>query len=459
MRFRALVTATAALLSSTTTAIELNIQSDDSIKNAASEIAHDMMTWYIGNQTGQTPGILVPVDVYYWWLAGAMMGTLIDYWYYTGDDSYNDIVTEAILWQASDTRDFMPPNQTKTEGNDDQAFWGFTAMTAAEYKFPNPPSDQPQWLELAQGTWNSQQLRWDTGYCGGGLRWQIFPWNTGYDYKNTPSNAGFINLGARLYAYTDNETYAEWTEKVWDWLVETDLITDETNPPAWRILDGSWIRDNCTITSPIQWSYNIGMLLNAAAVMWNATGDAKWEERVNGIWSATGPFFHDQIMFEAACEKRGNCNTDQLSFKAYLSRFLAASTKWMPQLYDSVSPYLAASAQAAASQCTGTIGGLVGSACGFEWSEAPTWDGTYGFGQQMDALEVVLSQLIQGADHPVTAKKGGISKGDPSAGTGGDGTVSSVPMREITTGDKAGAGVLTAAVLVAWVGGAWWMVS
>lgn len=36
----------------------------------------------------------------------------------------------------------------------------------------------------------------------------------GYNYKHTPTNAAFINLGARLYAYTGNETYAEWTVKV-----------------------------------------------------------------------------------------------------------------------------------------------------------------------------------------------------------------------------------------------------
>lgn len=94
----------------------------------------------------------------------------------------------------------MPPNQTKDEGNDDQVFWGFSCMTAAEYKFPNPPDDEPQWLALAQGVWNSQQLRWNAQTCGGGLNWQIFQFNNGYDYKNSPSNAGFLNLGARLYA-------------------------------------------------------------------------------------------------------------------------------------------------------------------------------------------------------------------------------------------------------------------
>ena len=97
------------------------------------------------------------------------MSALMDYYYYTGDDTYNDIVIQGMTFQASPTQNFMPPNQTTTEGNDDQVFWGFAAMTASEYKFPNPPADQPQWLALAQGVWNSQQLRWDTASCNGGL--------------------------------------------------------------------------------------------------------------------------------------------------------------------------------------------------------------------------------------------------------------------------------------------------
>ena len=186
-------------------AVRLDVSDPDSIKAAASTISHSMMQWYVGNQTGQIPGML-PAP-YYWWEAGAVMGTLIDYWYYTGDPTYNKVVTQALQFQSSPTRNFMPENQTNTEGNDDQAFWAFACMTAAEYKFPNPSADQPQWLEMAQGVWNSQQLRWDTDDCAGGLRWQIFIWNNGYNYKNSPSNAGFINLGARLATYTGKRIF------------------------------------------------------------------------------------------------------------------------------------------------------------------------------------------------------------------------------------------------------------
>ena len=77
----------------------------------------------------------------------------------------------------------------------------------------------------------------------------------------------------------------------------------------------------------------------------------------------------------------------------------------------------------------------------------------------MNALEVVQANLIAGAYSPVTAKTGGISHGNPSAGTTGD-TAPDAPesMREITTGDKAGAGILTAFVLIVMLGAAWWVI-
>jgi mannan endo-1,6-alpha-mannosidase len=148
-----------------------------SIKSASSTIAHGMMRWYTGNQTGQIPGLLP--GPYYWWEAGAMFGSLIDYWYYTGDPSYNNVVMQAMLFQVGDRNNYMPSNQSNSLGNDDQAFWAMAAMSAAELKFPNPPQDKPQWLALAQAVFNSQALRWDTTTCGGGLRWQIFTFNNG----------------------------------------------------------------------------------------------------------------------------------------------------------------------------------------------------------------------------------------------------------------------------------------
>lgn len=44
-----------------------------------------------------------------------MFDQMIHYWYYTGDTTYNKVVTQGLLAQTSDDKDFMPINQTKTE--------------------------------------------------------------------------------------------------------------------------------------------------------------------------------------------------------------------------------------------------------------------------------------------------------------------------------------------------------
>ena len=71
------------------------------------------MSYYKGNESGQTIGLLP--QPYYWWEAGAMFGELVEYWSATGDSSYNNITTQALLFQAAATNDYMPQNQTKTE--------------------------------------------------------------------------------------------------------------------------------------------------------------------------------------------------------------------------------------------------------------------------------------------------------------------------------------------------------
>ena len=196
-----------------------------------------------------------------------MFGALIDYWYYTGDDQYNDITTQALLHQAGPNADYMPQNQTRTLGNDDQAFWALAAMSAAEANFPNPPADGPQWLALAQAVMNSQIPRWDESSCGGGLRWQIFSFNRGYDYKNTISNGCFFNIGMRLARYTGNTTYSDWARRSWDWIGAVGLM--EKTPDGYHFYDGSDEKLNCTDQNHIQWSYNAGVYMYGAAVAYN----------------------------------------------------------------------------------------------------------------------------------------------------------------------------------------------
>lgn len=423
-------------------AYTLDLGSTGSLKSVASSMTDDMMSFYEGHKPGGTPGLL-PLP-YYWWEAGALMGALVDYWYYTGDTKWNEITQEGLLFQVGPNNDYMPPNQTRTEGNDDQGFWGMAAMTAAEYKFQNPPDDKQQWLALAQAVFNTQAARWDETECGGGLRWQIFTWNNGYDYKNSISQACFFNIAARLARYTGNQSYAEWADKTWDWMEATKLLQPET----YYVFDGAHTT-NCSDITPYQWTYNAGAFLLGAAAMYNcSTGRAQevWRERVDGLLNGTMVFFtgdNSDVMTEVACEPVNMCDLDQQSFKAYLSRWMAATTKWAPWTYRRIKPLLAASATAAASTCTG---GANGRMCGLKWTNHSRFDGSMGVGQQMAAMEVVLANMIEGAPAPVTEKSGGTSTGDPGAGGSDMGRTDPFSVAAVTpvsTAGKAGAYILT----------------
>lgn len=66
----AAVAALSTLAGQVNAAIVLDLNSDQSIRNAAATAAYDMMKYYTGNNTGDTPGNLP--DPYYWWECGAM---------------------------------------------------------------------------------------------------------------------------------------------------------------------------------------------------------------------------------------------------------------------------------------------------------------------------------------------------------------------------------------------------
>jgi mannan endo-1,6-alpha-mannosidase len=167
-----------------------------------------------------------------------------------------------------------------------------------------------------------------------------------------------------------------------------------------------------------------------------------------------------QIMKESACEATNadgsdTCNVDQRSFKAYLARWMAATIIRAPFTFNLLMPYLKASAAAAAATCTG---GENGTSCGSKWWKGAVYDGNTGVGQQMSALEVIQSNLITEVSGPVTQRNGGISEGNPNAGTRSPVGPSDLYRHEVTTTDKAGAAILTVLLIFFIVGGALWIV-
>jgi mannan endo-1,6-alpha-mannosidase len=142
-------------------------------------------------------------------------------------------------------------------------------MTAAELNFPE--YGQWSWLSLAQGVFNDQTAKptpgntgWDPTNCDGGVHWQKFEEQGGFEVKNAISNGGLFQLSARLYRYTNNTFYANWAQKIWDWSLG-HLIVNGT----FEVWDTVSIgQDDCHYPGHTQWTYNYASYLLGAAYMY-----------------------------------------------------------------------------------------------------------------------------------------------------------------------------------------------
>ncbi|KAL2266983.1 hypothetical protein VTJ83DRAFT_4260 [Remersonia thermophila] len=373
---------------------DLNISDSASIRGVAKTIAANAMAYYAG--TADRFEELPPP--HYWWQAGALMGSMLDYSHYTGDRSYDRVIARALLHQVGPEFDYMSPAHFGQEGNDDQAFWGFAVLAAAERNFPQPDESVPSWLQMGSNIWNSQIRRWNMSACGGGLLWQIFPENpNGLDYRNTVSNGGLFQISARLARATGNDTYLAWAEKVWDWTEAVGLIDAEGN-----VYDGASSAKNCTDTNPLTFSYTAAIYLYGAAVLADHTRDARWAERAERLLEASRSFFSPydnatNVMYEHACEHVNTCNQDMRSFKGYLSRFAYAASVLVPSLRPTVEELWHPTLEALAASCTG---GESGTQCGQHWYWR-AFDGVTGLGEEMCALETVQGLLAYEAPPPL----------------------------------------------------------
>ena len=374
---------------------------------------------------------------------------LVDYYYLTGDSTWNEMVITGLQFQVGTNDDFMPSNETTSEGNDDQGFWALASMSATEQVFPNPPAGDPGWLALTQAVYNEYVSRWDKQFCDGGLRWQIHSFNQGWTYKNSIANGCFFNIAARLSRYTGNQTYAKWAEKVFDWEEQIGLIT-----PAYTVYDGVSLptspSTNCTDIDPIEWTYNVSIYLYGAAVMYNTTESAEWKTRTEGLLkSMIGRFVKNGVVYENDCESNKNCNLDEQSFKGYAVRFMAQTMQLAPFTASTIYPILQTTAQAAAGCCIGSSSGFPGTqgeACGFSWLTPGTFDGFTGVGEQMNSLAAVMYTLIPQAKGAVTQHTGGTSKGNVNAGN--TNVNNGLPnYSPITGGDRFGAALITIMLL------------
>lgn len=158
-------------------------------------------------------------------------------------------------------------------------------------------------------------------------------------------------------------------------------------------------------------------------------------------------------MSETLCEPNEACNDNEILFKGMTAAWLAFVSVLVPSTYDTIIPKLQGSAEAAAKSCTGNNNNT----CGVRWYTG-SWDGWSGLEEQMIATAIFSSNLITTKKtSPVTSSTGGNSSSNPNSGTD-DHSSQDTGTRPITTGDKAGAGILTALFATGWIGLVVWLV-
>lgn len=162
------------------------------------------------------------------------------------------------------------------------------------------------------------------------------------------------------------------------------------------------------------------------------------------IWKQ---FFPKGIFRDLTCEIHKNCNNNEVLFKGEVSTWLALTALMIPDLYNEIMPKLKTSAQGAAASCTG----LGNNSCGVQWEQSK-FDGFHSMEAQISAscgLTVAMLPFVdRDKKKPLNVNGGGSSKSNPKAGDIDDND-SPADLPDITTGDKAGAAILT----VVFVGG------
>lgn len=179
---------------------------------------------------------------------------------------------------------------------------------------------------------------------------------------------------------------------------------------------------------------------------------------MTGLLKTSDQFFptsgQNQIISDITCEAIEKCDRNQKTFKAYFTSWLGFMSLIVPaNTTAEVMAKFKISAVAAGQQCSG---GSDGKHCGIRWTKRADWDGTSGLEQQMSVLGVLNAVMVPfTAQGPYNSDNGGKSESNPHGGTNTKDTLGPEP---ITTGDKAGAGIVTAIFIILWLGAMSWIV-
>lgn len=193
-----------------------------------------------------------PPQLFYWGNAHAL-DVLLDAYRRTGDDTYLDYADQ---WYEG-----VKSENSGTFINDyyDDMEWHSLALLRA-YQI----TDEQKYKTSVDNLWEEIKGGW-TDVAGGGIMWSK---NTPKS-KNAISNAPASVLASRLYQMTGQQSYLDWSKKIYNW--QKGKLVNPNNGAVWdnvNVENGSE-----QINKDWIFSYNQGMFLAAALELYEITGD------------------------------------------------------------------------------------------------------------------------------------------------------------------------------------------
>ncbi|KAJ3074612.1 hydrolase 76 protein [Podochytrium sp. JEL0797] len=305
-----------ALLFLAVTCIQAQQSIDLASKTAVIAAAKAAMAWMPYYYTSPQQDGSWDQTIVQWHESGEYFTQFYTYRAISGDGTYDDFADgQMILATVGD--DFLDGNNPilgiSGRWNDD-----IGVMTAAEVFGPSAVvlSDQPQdggstYLSIVENTWSEMLQQWDTTTCGGGIYWarnrQAQTLNQRY-YKSSIANGQHMELGARLYAMTGNETYRQWADTVYAWM-KSKVMT-----PDYQIYDGVTADDpnDCGASklNSAEWSYQLAELISANAILFQKTKTAAYLTEAHNLYHQLSTnFVKNGILYDPGCAAAGACKS------------------------------------------------------------------------------------------------------------------------------------------------------
>ncbi|KAJ5612955.1 CAZyme family GH76 [Penicillium lagena] len=190
--------------------------------------------------------------------------------------------------------------------NDDDGWWALAWIAAYDV------TNEPSYLELAEGIFSSLSASWGTNCGNGGIYW-----STTSTYVNSITNELFLSIAAHLAnrVPASKDQYVDWAQKQWNWFAAQGFINNNGT-----INDG--LTTSCQNNGQTVWSYNQGVVLGGLVELNKAAPNSSYLNSANSIATAAIKTLADSNMvIHEECEP-SDCEPNGTQFKGIFIRNL-----------------------------------------------------------------------------------------------------------------------------------------